>query len=226
MGNFILDGNTYAAIAGSGRTISNANGQVDLYLFQINTTSTNNGTVLSLPPLVLGTSDPVPFAYGTTGSSVVIIGYGGGMGESWGINTITEINTSITPEGYSYVSNDFITLTGVTTYNNPNGPGSESITNNAQLVSGDSGGGDFIYNAATEQWELVVINEVTGTDNYGQDFSGFVQLDTYAAQINAIFNPPQATTDTPTMPFPWLIVMGCLLVWVASRSFIGKATGS
>lgn len=217
IGNFVLDGNTYIAVPGSAQSISNADGTADLCLFQIYTLSSNNGTLLNLPPLVLATSDPVAFAYGTPGTSVVLIGYGGGQGETWGYNTITQINQAVTPDGYSYVSNDFLTVTGTTT------DGGQSITNNAMLVLYDSGGGDFTYNTATSQWNLAGINEVTGTDeDTGQDLSGFEQLDTYAAQINGIITPP---TDTPTMPLPGLFVMGCLFFLAASRA-LGMRVGN
>jgi hypothetical protein len=222
IGNIVLGGNTYQAIAGSSQSISNASGTADLCLYRINTTSLNNGTVLNLPPLILRTSNPVAFAYGTTGSSVILIGYGGGQGyESWGINTITQINQPITPGGYTYISNDFLTATGTTTSDNPHGPGSQSVTNNAQLVGADSGGGDFIYNAATGQWELAGINEVMGTFDSGQGFSGFVQVNTYASQINSLFNPP--SSDSPTMPLPGLWIMACLLLLAAARSLGLKA---
>jgi len=223
MGNFILSGNTYEAVAGSSHSISNSNGTVDVVLFQINTTALGSNAILSLPALVLNSSAPIAFAYGVTGSSVVIIGYGGGEGESWGLNTVTQINELITPEDYSYVSNDFLTLTGAITYDNPRGNGSETITNNAQVVTGDSGGGDFIYNASTGQWNLAGINEITGTDTSGQALSGFVQLDTYASQINAIVDAPIAPTDTPAMPLPGLIVMAGSLFFAAAGSWRRKA---
>ena len=136
---------------------------------------------------------------------------------------MTQINELITPEDYSYVSNDFLTLTGAITYDNPRGNGSETITNNAQVVTGDSGGGDFIYNASTGQWNLAGINEITGTDNSGQALSGFVQLDTYASQINAIVDAPIAPTDTPAMPLPGLIVMAGSLFFAAAGSWRRKA---
>jgi hypothetical protein len=221
-GNFVLGGNTYALIVGSSQSISNGYGTADLCLFQIDTTSLNNSAVLTLPPLVLATLDPIPFAYGTPGTSVVIIGYGGGQGESWGFNTITQTNIPIpiTVNGNNFDSNDFLTLTGVTTYDNPQGPGSQSITNNAQLVFGDSGGGVFNYNAVTNQWNLAGLNEVTGTDDSGQDLSGFVQLDTYASQIEAIAGPPP--NDSPTMPLPGLWIMACLL-FLAARKALPKS---
>jgi hypothetical protein len=85
------------------------------------------------------------------------------------------------------------------------------------LVSGDSGGGDFIYNTTTSQWNLVGINEVTGTASNGQNLSGFVQLDTYASQMEAIFNPP--VIDSPTLSGLGLLIMACSLFFAASRSF-------
>jgi hypothetical protein len=191
-GDFNLDGNTYTEIAGSAQTI----GTADLSLFQIDTTSTS-GTQLSLPALALSTGDPVAFN-GTRGSQVVIIGYGGSTpngGESWGVNTVTQINQSVAL-GSSYVSNDFLTILGTTTI------GDRSVTNDAQLVAGDSGGGDFIRNSATGLWELAGINEAVGTTSQGQQLSAFVQLDSYAPQIEAAMSP------VPLPASAWLMLGG------------------
>lgn len=191
-GDFNLDGNTYTEIPGSAQTI----GTADLSLFQIDTTSTS-GTQLSLPALALSSSDPVAFN-GATGTQVVIIGYGGSSpdgNESWGVNTVTQINQSVAI-GSSYVSNDFLTILGTTTIDG------HSVTNNAQLVAGDSGGGDFIRNPATGLWQLAGINEAVGTTSQGQQLSAFVQLDSYAPQIEA------AMTPVPLPASVWLMLCG------------------
>jgi len=60
MGNFILSGNTYEAVAGSSHSISNSNGTVDVVLFQINTTALGSNAILSLPALVLNSSGRSP----------------------------------------------------------------------------------------------------------------------------------------------------------------------
>jgi Trypsin-like peptidase domain len=205
-GIFDLNGNAYAEIPGSAQSISNSSGTADLTLFRINTTSTTNGSILGLPQLTLSTSDPIAFAFGVSGNGVVMIGYGGGQGESWGFNTVTQINQLITLQGASYVTNDFFTALGTTSYNNPGGSGSQSVTNNAQLVGGDSGGGDFIFNPGTGQWELAGINEAVGTTNQGQYVSAFVQLDTYAAQIEADMSP----VPLPASLWPMLLGLGGL----------------
>jgi hypothetical protein len=133
-----------------------------------------------------------------------MLGYGGGT-YAWGLNNVTEIDQSVTPDGYTYVSNDFYTHRGTFT------DGSNTITNNAQLIGGDSGGGDFIYNTTTGLWELAGINEVTGTDSSfdGQTnvpLSGFIQLNTYAAEINGIVATPEPTT--------WaLLSFGLVFIW-------------
>src|SRR5271154_3302761 len=201
-GTFDLNGNAYAEIPGSAQSIANASGTADLTLFRINTTSTTNGFVLGLPQLTISMNDPIAFAFGVTGSGVVMVGYGGRQGETWGFNTVTQINQPITLQGASYVSNDFFTVLGANSYNNPGGSGSQSITNNAQLVGGDSGGGDFIFNSATGQWELAGINEAVGTTNQGQYVSAFVQLDSYAAQIEADMTP------VPLPPSLWPTLLG------------------
>ncbi|MCE0496608.1 MAG: serine protease [Methylacidiphilales bacterium] len=208
-GNLTLDGQTYDVLSNTTQDIYATSNQVDLVLFQVDTTSTT-GATLDLPALTISTNDPTAFAYGTTGSSVVMIGYGGGS-KSWGLNTVTLVNytTPVSAGGHNYVSNDFFTYTGTTTY------GNESVTNDAQLVSGDSGGGDFIYNAATGQWELAGINEVKGTFTNNQDetqnLSGFVQLDTYEPQIEADI------TAVPEPPAPLLLGFGLVLLWGVKR---------
>jgi hypothetical protein len=174
---------------------------VDLTLFQISTQP-------NLPPLTISTTAP------TTMSSVTMIGYGGDGGvETCETNNVMYINQSITPKGYTYVSNDFLTLT--------DSYAKGSVTSNtAQVISGDSGGGDFIYNSSTSQWELAGVNEVNGvatigSTNYG--YSGMVQLDTYATQINAFVSSTTPAADTPTMPIPALFVLALLLFLAASR---------
>jgi hypothetical protein len=199
-----LDSEVYNMIPNSAYNVDN--GSVDLTFFQISTTSESD-TVLDLPALTLSTTDPVAFAYGTPGSQVAMLGYGGGL-ESWGYNTVTSINQLVTPEGFSYVSNDFFTALGAITSTNPSGPGSQSITNNAQLVGGDSGGGDFIYNSTTGQWELAGINEAVGTDN-GQYISAFVQLDTYVV--------PEPSVSV-------LLPLSLALVWIM-RTYLKMSQG-
>ncbi|MDD5199297.1 MAG: trypsin-like serine protease [Terrimicrobiaceae bacterium] len=180
-GDFTLAGIIYSYVGGSERSISNAKGTADLILFQI-------ATAPALPPLTISSSSPSVASYFVSGSTVVMIGYGGGQGETWGANTVTAKNVSVTVSGYSYVTTDFKTAYGTTTYTNGLGD-SRSITNNATLVGGDSGGGGFIYNSATARWQLAGINEavdLTSSDSY------LVQLSTYASQINGLTAVPEA----------------------------------
>jgi hypothetical protein len=108
-----------------------------------------------------------------------------------------------------YISNDFFTDNG------PISNGSYNLNNQSTVVSGDSGGGDFSYNTTTQKWNLIGINEVTGSySNSSVTFSGMVQLDTYVSQINAIAFP----ADTPTMPFVGVLLLGGLLFLTASLS--------
>ena len=152
-----------------------------------------------------------------------MIGYGGGN-KSWGYNQVTLANQLITVDGYSYNSTDFITTVG--TVSN----GSTTQTNNSQLVSGDSGGGDFIYNSTLGEWQLAGINEAIGTGaSIGKyeghwyiaddaadlpsgstdvqnnvDFSAMVQIDEYASQIDAIVDAPE--------PPVWALLLGGVFV--------------
>ena len=217
--SFILGGITYTAVPNSGQSISN--GTVDLYMFQI-------ASPPNLPLLVLSSSPPVAFASTQTpGSSVAMFGMGGSSSMSWGLDTVTEINEpiSITANGTTYTTNDFFTDNSTVTRGI--GKNKMSIVNNAMVVTGDSGGGDFIYNSTTQKRELAGLNEATGSWNgsngdpyYGNGaFSAFIQLSTYASQINTIvqtpFSPP--ATDEPAMPLSGLVVLGCALFLVASR---------
>ncbi len=200
---------------GTSRSISDAHGTADLTLFQISKPPT------SLPNLILSTGLPVAFSATQAGSSVAMLGFGGGHGLTWGLDIVTETDQLLTPGGYTYVSNDFTTDDGQVNR------GSSSITNNSTLVGNDSGGGNFTYNSVTSKWELTGINEVVGSydgydpvaNNYSYgngNFSGMVQLDTYASQINDIVSPPGG--DTPTMPPFALLVLAGLLIFVSVRS--------
>ncbi len=204
-GDFTLNGVTYDS-TGPAYNITVGSSTVDLTLFQI-------ANAPALPALTLSMTDPTALAYGTPGSQVVMIGYGGGAGKTWGLNTITQVNQSITPDGMSYVSNDFLTYTGNFTVYNSDHTDSQTIYNPAQLVGGDSGGGDFIYNATTGTWELAGINEVMGNDDVtNQPLSGSVQVDTYAAEIEDIM-----ATATPEPPLGLLLGMGCCSIWGVMR---------
>jgi len=150
-----------------------------------------------------------------------MLGYGGSNSLTWGLDTVTEINQSIdltqSSPSFPYITNDFYCDNGTVKR------GASTITNNSNVVLGDSGGADFIYNVSTKQWELAGINEITdmyanysGSYHGNGTFSGFVQLDSYAAQINAIYVIP---ADTPTLPPIGLLILACLLFLVATRSF-------
>ncbi|HEX4139865.1 MAG TPA: trypsin-like peptidase domain-containing protein, partial [Candidatus Methylacidiphilales bacterium] len=194
-GNFVLNGVTYPMVPNSTRSFYNGGTPYDFLLFRVSPAP-------ALPALPLRSSDPVK-----NSSVVALIGYGDPTSvESWGCNTATAINESINLNGF--VTNDFLTQD----FTSDGG----HITNNYQIEGsnvtgggGDSGGGDFIYNSTTGFWELAGLNEANGTAN-GNATSFFVQLDTYAAQIEQIVAPPVGF-DTPAMP-PWaLIVLGGIL---------------
>ena len=151
-GPLTLGGTTYS-VAGAGQSITNAGGLADLSLFQINGAP-------SLPALTIASLSPVP-----NGSYVAMLGYGGNGGrstaETWGYNLVTEADvypTTLGPD-YPFTSTDFETDYG----SQP--PGVGTFTNNYELVLGDSGGGDFIYNSVTGEWELAGVNEAIDTSN-------------------------------------------------------------
>jgi hypothetical protein len=202
-GTFVLNNVAYPMVPNSTQTF----GTTDLILFEVSPTPL-------LPALPIRTTNPVSYS-----SPVAIIGFGHTNGDrdlTWGYNTVTQQNeaTPVTVGTVSYNSQDFWTFSGTTSN------GSQSVTNDYGVVIGDSGGGAFIFNPTTQMWELAGINEVNGTvdvnpSNPKQPFSGFVQLNLLATQINKITAEPK-TADTPTMP-PWgLIALAGVLIGSAS----------
>ena len=164
-GDLTLNGTDYPVVSGSARGVTNSSGTADLTLFKL-TLSPN------LPALTIATSAPTSYSQFQAGSQLAMFGYGGGQGETWGLNTVTSANQLEAVSGFE--STDFETMYGTIF------AGTGSVTNNYSLVSGDSGGGDFIYNSSTQAWQLAGINEAVD----GSGDSIFVQLSSYSSQIN------------------------------------------
>ncbi len=138
----------------------------------------------NLADLAISGTPPAALSPVNPGEQAGIIGYGGGVGETWGLNTVTKNNqvVTVTVGGTTYTSTDFITNYGTTT------AGGNSATNDYVLVGGDSGGGDFVQRSGV--YNLVGINEaVDGSNN-----SYFVQLSTYKTQIDAVTATPEPST--------------------------------
>ena len=176
--SFTLAGNTYNATGLSYTDFTNSSTgttNADIHLFQIFTTSTN-GFTLSLPTIPIATTAPSAFSLFNSGSQIVMIGYGGGS-ESWGINTVTTAPypAPILLNGYATI--DFETAHGTTTFF------TKSITNDAELVNGDSGGADFMTNASGT-WQVAGLNEAVDTN--GDAF--LIQLSSYYSQINPLIS--------------------------------------
>ena len=197
-GNITLDSGTYDVDPNSIHYIYNdgtdtsvysglAGQQADLVLYQVYNPNPG-GALPNLPNLNLTLTQP------TGPAAVAMLGYGGSNGpglESWGYNTVTATNV-ITPLD-SYETIDF------TTQNGHFFPGG---FNKAQVVSGDSGGGDFILNG--NSWELVGLNEAYGTLTPGGPTNSFmIQLDDYDAQIESITGLNVNATPEPPL---WLLL--------------------
>lgn len=165
--SFILNGVTYSAVPGSAQGLVGSTGTADITLFQLTLAP-------DLPALTISGAPPTP-----NSSKVVMIGFGGG--KTWGYNTVTG-TTGVNLGGFH--SSDFTTAYGTF------GHGPNAFTNNAVLVVGDSGGGDFLFNSATSSWELAGINEAVN----GANTSYMVDLSAYAAQINSITAIPEPST--------------------------------
>jgi hypothetical protein len=176
-GSFVLNGSAYSVISGSAQAVLNQDGTAaDLTLFRL-TLAPN------LPVLSIATARPTAFSANRTGSSAVMIGFGGGQGKTWGLDSVTQIDVPVQVNGFT--STDFEVDFGTTTIGH--GANTASITNDFRLVVGDSGGGDFIYDAASASWKLAGINEALDAQNDGF----LVQLSEYAAQINAVIAVPE-----------------------------------
>jgi hypothetical protein len=183
-GNFNLGGFTYNYAGYNYSTFTTTVGTnsyyADLNLFRIETISTT-GKALNMPALTLASSAPVFFGNTTRAnqlsqSQAVMIGYGGPSGvgnKSWGIDHVTGINQAVSV--LTYTSADFSTAYGAMT-NSRN----VSVTNSAQLVPGDSGGGDFMN--VSGSWQLAGVNEAV--DGNGNSY--MVEVAYYDAQIQAV----------------------------------------
>jgi hypothetical protein len=147
---FTLNGITYTIVTDSITYIDGT----DLVMFQIS-------EVLDLPTLTISTSTP------KFGSTVVMIGYGGGT-KAWGTDTVSGINQTVSVSS-SYSNTDFYVR-----------------QNSSKAISGDSGGAAFIYNSSTGEWELAGILEATGSDSNGNSYTYIVQLSEYAEEIETI----------------------------------------
>jgi hypothetical protein len=205
----------------TGTTTSSAVEQADFILFQISSPP-------ALPTLPIRSSDPV-----LNRSDVAMLGYGDGdklTNETWGYDLL-DYYPDIVVNLIGFWTNDFETINAANT--------------EYEAVSGDSGGGDFICNSTTHQWELAGLNEgaLEQVQNGPEIGSAFVQLndavfnDTYTATTTSPTGTTTTTTtysgttnyatqieqlinppqsaDTPTMPLWALVLMGCVLFGLA-----------
>jgi len=155
-------------------------GATDLRMFQI---SDVNG-LPNLPTLAISLTLPVPNT-----DDVVLIGYGGGAGRSWGINSVGGINVDDL-EGWEDTLY-FYTVTG--------------SNNHTVAVKGDSGGAGFIQKDG--QWELAGIMCLVNTeviDGARLDYIYLAQLSEYAEKINEI----RGYSIIPE-PSVWALAGGC-----------------
>ena len=125
-----------------------------------------------MPPLILATNSLTVFSATAAGSDVVTIGHGGlPVGHNaWSYSRAVTVNNG-----------QFWMSPGVYTR------GSVTITNLYTSEGGDSGGGDFVYNASSGHWELTGIHSWTGL--------GENPLWPYAQRIQKIMDPLQSSTN-------------------------------
>jgi len=182
---FTLAGANYGIKAGSIVAITDTvtAKTADLVLFQI----TTDPNLLSL---TLASSPPQI-------STAVMIGYGDGTvahtSKSWGTSELFAED--------SFVVGAWTTVDVV------------GASTTSKLVTGDSGGADFIYNNSTQKWELAGINELTGSGN-GYYYSYMVDVNYYADEINA-----EIGAETVPEPSAWALMGtgGALFLWARRR---------
>lgn len=210
-GSIVLNGGTYAMLAGSGTTLTNngapgKSATTDLYMFRL------ASTPAGLPSVTIASATT------TNGSGVTMIGSGRDRGAftEWSVNqgttpwTWTEVSSGGNAAGYKTISTRAMrwgtntvsasalwvddgfgdTLMLGTTFNDLGPP-----SNEAQAAYGDSGGGVFHKNGAA--WELAgIILTVGGYSGQPDPGSNAIYGDaTYAADLS--FYRSQIVTIVP-----------------------------
>jgi hypothetical protein len=214
-GSIVLNGGTYAMLAGSGTTLTNngaagKSAATDLYMFRLTATPTGLATI------AIAATSPAANA------AVTMIGAGRDRGAftQWSVNTgttpwtWTEVSSGGNAAGYKTLSNrtmrwgtntvnasgewindgygDINALNTVFTY-------TPSYSNESQATYGDSGGGVFRKNGST--WELsglmLTVAGYSGQPDPGAnavfgDFTFAADLSFYRSQITAIVPEPSA----------------------------------
>ena len=177
-GDFFLNNTTYT-FDGQQQTIGqsgpNDTVRADLRLFHL-TLSPN------LAALTISSTGPTALSPTNAGTQIEMIGYGGGQGETYGLNRVTGFASNLTVG--SYTSDYFVTNFGTTT------AGGNSATNEYLVVTGDSGGGDFAGSSGA--YLLYGINGAVDSNKN----SLFVQLSTYKSQIDTVTATPEPSTWT------------------------------
>lgn len=226
--DFVFDGVTYPAVTGSRVVISKDGNTADLEMVRV-------WGHPPLPALTLSTASPA------LGDAVVMIGNGwnrepgltcwnGAWGEvscpggaysgykrstgralRWGKNLVTDVDLDV-PTG-SHLTRSFATDFD-----------EAGIADEAQVVTGDSGGGVFLKRGG--QWQLVGIqfamsvldvNQPANTAVFG-DASILVDLSYYRNEILAVLDtPPQV----PLAPWP-LLVLGYGVLLACGRRALGR----
>jgi hypothetical protein len=181
-GTFTLNGASYEVIADSAVSFYNASGmQADLTLFQI-AGLTGEGISLYSGSLV--------------DSELYLLGYGGGV-FGWGTATIPN-NSFYTHDANDpklpYFSETFVVPSY--SYNSIN-----LYSGNALAISGDSGGGVFIYDDYDGEWKLAGVMVLAGTVTLGAD------MNVYGADILAAMTVPE-----PSVAMLMAAGLGILLI--------------
>lgn len=232
-GSIVLNGGTYAMLAGSGTTLTNGGAvgkspTADLYMFQ-----------LASPPAGLP-GVTIASATATTGAAVTMIGSGRDRGAftQWSVDTgttpwaWTEVPSGGNAAGYKTLSSramrwgtNNVAATGLwidasfgdtfmlgTTFTDLGPPSSE-----AQAAYGDSGGGVFRKNGSA--WELAgIMLTVGGYSGQPDPGANAIYGDaTYAADLSLYRSQIVTIVPEPSSP-AWLVVVAAAGGWSVRRA--------
>ncbi len=207
-GSVSYDGSSYAIDGSSWVTLKNPDtSSVDSRLFQITTPGSLAASGASIVDSALSLDDDLTMiGNGRDVSSVSTSGietkyYEGSVSNmKWGQNTIDSFEADYSGAGYT--SDTFQTIL---------------TTGTAQGLDKDSGGGVFVYDADTDQYQLagIMIAALRYSDGsiYARKINGLPELSSWTKSVDLYQYRDQIIAVVPE-PAPWMLVAGALGTFV------------